>query len=401
MTFLLPRDVLSAHGNYFYDVVKEFCGPEPLELLKFQLIDSSMDLLEVDDVFLILQIESNQTTSLKEILGIPNRNQLGEYSFYVLPGIRLKLERFIHSLRAVLPPIDSSSSSTGTSLTISFELLQQYPFLIDLIHCLEANLLTDFSLAFVSNMLSNLTSSKHSFRYEQPVKDFAASIFILGGRNVYEFIRQNIPGSIPSLPSLRSALTSSKYHFIEGEFQYERFKDFISSGNCNYAFCGEDSTSVVPRVSYDTRSNCFVGFTLPLKDGFPCSRYFSANSLSELETWHDQVEKSSLINVHVIQAISPVNQISPPPFLLAAYGTNSKYNAQDILNRWAKIFDSCMAQNVRILGFSTDCDPKNLRAMRDSMGFFSKLQTGFEDHPYHFEISLLKVSQILVFKTGR
>ena len=41
-----------------------------MELLKFQLIDSSMNLLEVDDVFSILQFESSRMTSLKESLGV-------------------------------------------------------------------------------------------------------------------------------------------------------------------------------------------------------------------------------------------------------------------------------------------------------------------------------------------
>jgi hypothetical protein len=210
MNFLLPTNALSLRGDCFYCMVDEFCGPEALELLKFQLINSSTDLLEIDDVFSILQIESDRTTSLKEILGVPINNQSGSYSFYVMPGIRLKLERFIRSLRCLVLPIESSSSSTTTPLTIPSELLQRYPFLIDLIYCLESNLLTGFSLDFISNMLSNLTHSKHSFRYEQSVKDFAASIFILGGCHVYEFIRLNIPGSIPSLTSLRSTLSSSK-----------------------------------------------------------------------------------------------------------------------------------------------------------------------------------------------
>ncbi|CAF1354825.1 unnamed protein product [Rotaria sp. Silwood1] len=35
--------------------------------------------------------------------------------------------------------------------------------------------------------------------------------------------------------------------------------------------------------------------------------------------------------------------------------------------------------------FSADCDPKQMKAMRDSMGF--------EEHPNRFEISLLKVSE--------
>jgi hypothetical protein len=339
MNFSLPTDALYLHGDPFYRIVEEFCGSEALELLRFQLIDSSADLLEIDDVFSILQIESDRTTSLKEVLGVSGENQLGNYSFFVMPGIRLKLEKFIRSLRCLLPSTNSSSQSTIKTSSISSDLFRQYPFLNDLIYCLELNLLSDLSLDFISNILSNLTHSKNSFRYKQPLKDFAACLYILGGRTVYEFIRLNIPGFIPSLPSLRPTLKSSKYHFIEGEFQYDHLKDFINSFDCKYAFCGEDSTSVVPKVSYDTLSDCFVGFTLPLKNGFPCSRYFSTNSFSELEHWYNEIDISFHINVHVIQALCARVQTSPPSFLLAAYGTNSKSTALDVLNRWSSILD--------------------------------------------------------------
>ncbi|CAM4878551.1 unnamed protein product [Rotaria socialis] len=246
-------------------------------------------------------------------------------------------------------------------------------------------------------MISNATRSKSSFRYKQSIKDFATSMFILGGRCVYEFVRLNIPGSIPSLTSLRLILTSSKCNFIEGEFQYDRLKDYVNWSHYKYVFCGEDSTSVVPKISYDTRSNYFVGFTLPLKNGFPFTRYFSTNSLGELETWYEQIDKSDLINVHVIQPTCHIGQVPPPPFLLAAYGTNSVYTGEDVLARWSRIFDSCMAQNIRVLGFSADCDPKQLKAMRESMGFFSRQPTDFEDHPNCFNISLLKIIQFVRF----
>ncbi|CAM4921707.1 unnamed protein product [Rotaria socialis] len=392
MNFILPLDVLSLRGDSFYDVVEEFCGKEVVELPKFQMINSSVDLIEVDDAFSILQIDSHQTTSIKEFLGVTGKDNNGKYSFFVMPGIRLKLEKFTRSLRTFLSSTGSSSSLNIKSLTISSELLQRYPFLIDLINCLELQLLTDFPLDFISNMLSNITRSKNLYRYEQSVKDYAVSLYILGGRNVYDFVRLNIPGLIPSLTSLRSILTSSKKYFIEGEFQYERFNEFIELLDCKYAFCGEDSTSVVSKVCYDSRSNSFVGFTLPLKDGFPCSRYFSTNSFGELEQWYEKIDKSFLINANVIQAVCPSNRTSPSPFLLAAYGTNSKYTARDILNRWSKIFDSFMTQNIRILGFSSDCDPKQMKAMGDSMGFFSNEHTGFEYHPDHFKISLFKAN---------
>ncbi|CAF2109437.1 unnamed protein product [Rotaria magnacalcarata] len=335
-------------------------------------------------------MESDRTVALKELLGVSGKDQVGNYSFFVMPGIRLKIAKFIRSLRSLLPSTNSSSQSTIKTSTISSDLLQQYPFLNDLIYCLESNLLNDLTLDIISNMISNLVHSKNLFRYKQSVKDFAACLYILGGRTVVEFIRLNIPGFIPSLPSLRPMLQSSKYHFIEGVFQYDHLADFIKPFNCKYAFCGEDSTSVVPKVSYDTLSDYFVGFTLPLKHGFPCPRYFSTNSFGELENWYNEVDVSFNINVHIIQGLFSIGQTSPPPFLLGAYGTNSKYTALDVLKRWINIFDLCMAQNLRILGFSTDCDTRYMKAMRDSMGFFSKFETGFENHPDHFEISMLQ-----------
>ena len=123
-------------------------------------------------------------------------------------------------------------------------------------------------------------------------------------------------------------------------------------------------TSVIPKVSYDIRSNSFVGFTLPLKNGLPSCRFFSTNSLFKLETWHNEVDKSSLLNTHVIQAICPVALFPPPPpFLLSTYGTNGKYTAKDVLSRWITAFDLCMGQNIGILGFTSDCDSQNLKAM--------------------------------------
>ncbi|CAF4734806.1 unnamed protein product, partial [Rotaria sp. Silwood2] len=104
MNYLLPSNALSLRGDPFRYIVEKFCGKEVVELLKFQLIDSSVDLLDIDDVFFILQFESDRTTSLKEILGVPVKNKNNSYSFFVMPGTRLKLEKFIRSLRSLIPP---------------------------------------------------------------------------------------------------------------------------------------------------------------------------------------------------------------------------------------------------------------------------------------------------------
>ena len=392
MTFSLPSDALFLRGDAFYTLVQDCCGSEVLELLQFQLLDSSTSFLETDDVLYILQFEFDQTVSLKDRLGISIRDDNNKYSFVVMPGIRLKLEKFVRSLRR-LQHAETFSPPTDEPLRVSSELQQQHPFLTELITCLKSNALSSFVLDFLAGLVSNSLGAKNTNRYQQSVKDFAASLYILGERNAYEFVRINLPGSIPSLSSLQTIVSSSAQHFAEGEFQYDRLKNFIAPLGCKYAFCGEDSTGIIPKVCYDARSNCFVGFTLPLNDGFPFSGYFSTNSLSKLEEWHQNVNKSHLLNVHVLQALRPTDQSTPSPFLLAAYGTNGRYSAEDVLKRWTRIFSSCLAQNVRILGFSGDCDPRIMKAMRDSMGFFSARNTGFEEHPNHFNLTLFQVSR--------
>ncbi|CAF1587959.1 unnamed protein product [Adineta steineri] len=249
MTFPLPANSLSLFGDSFYNVVKQFCDVEAVQSLKFQLIDTSMDLLEVDDIFSILQFESDQTATLKQILGVPCKDENGNYSFFIMPGLRLKLNKFIHTLRSLFPSTDSSSTTKR--------------------------------------------------------------------------------------------------------------------------------------------------FALPLTDGFPSTQYFSTNLLADLEMWYNQVDKASLLNLHVVQPVCPSGQTSPPSFILSCYGTSGKYTAQDILKRWFKIFDSCLEKNIRVLGFSTDCEPRSLNAMRTAMGFFSKSEVQFEEYPHHFQISFLKVGKLI------
>ncbi|CAF4825556.1 unnamed protein product, partial [Rotaria sp. Silwood2] len=65
--------------------------------------------------------------------------------------------------------------------------------------------------------------------------------------------------------------------------------------------------------------------------------------------------------------------MSSNPFLLSAYGTDSEYQSIDIIRGWIWIFEQTMLKNIRIVGYSTDGDPKYLRAMRLATGFFASL----------------------------
>ncbi|CAF1479136.1 unnamed protein product [Didymodactylos carnosus] len=94
------------------------------------------------------------------------------------------------------------------------------------------------------------------------------------------------------------------------------------------------------------------------------------------------------------------------PVILAAYGTDSKFTAIDIFRRWIHIYEQCSAKQIRIIGFSTDCDSKYLRAMKLVSGFFADLSSlKLHEQPGAFEVAVpatwtwfyLRKQQLLLF----
>ncbi|CAF1475339.1 unnamed protein product [Rotaria sordida] len=79
----------------------------------------------------------------------------------------------------------------------------------------------------------------------------------------------------------------------------------------------------------------------------------------------------------------------PRPLLLSAYGVDNKITAINVLNRWMYIFQHCLDQNVRIIGFSTDADRRYVSPMRLASGFFASLSDlQFDKHQHAFKINV-------------
>ena len=97
---------------------------------------------------------------------------------------------------------------------------------------------------------------------------------------------------------------------------------------------------------------------------------------------------TSSLNIHAIQPIkSPFSQASP--FLLSAYGTDNKFETSHVINRWLKIFDESLERGIRVVGFSTDCDARYLRAMRLVSNFFATLPNyDFRERSDAFKVHL-------------
>ncbi|CAF4524492.1 unnamed protein product, partial [Rotaria sp. Silwood2] len=90
----------------------------------------------------------------------------------------------------------------------------------------------------------------------------------------------------------------------------------------------EDSTSVVSSVSYDSKTNCFIGFAPKLVNGLPLINQFQTNNFNELQEWFQELEKSKSINANLIEPLlnKKSSLIHSRPYIIASYGSDNKYS---------------------------------------------------------------------------
>ncbi|CAF4833561.1 unnamed protein product, partial [Rotaria sp. Silwood2] len=89
-TSLLPDDIFSYTDTQFYDIVKRIVGESAAELLEIQSIRSPDSLLQIPDVFAILNIKCAALNSLKEKICLKSDDDL----YIVKPGIKSLMNYF-------------------------------------------------------------------------------------------------------------------------------------------------------------------------------------------------------------------------------------------------------------------------------------------------------------------
>ncbi|CAF1198328.1 unnamed protein product [Adineta ricciae] len=177
-----------------------------------------------------------------------------------------------------------------------------------------------------------MNRSCNNYRFYPVVNKFALILNILAGHNAYEFIRINLPGSLPSATTLKTFNQTINVQINECKFRFDSLKEYLNKTDSNYVFLSEDSTSVISCVSYDATTDCLIGFSPSLLNGIPSINQFKTDSLCELENWFEDLDKSKLINAHVVEPL-PNNfssTVHSRPYILSAYGTNNKYTGMDV-----------------------------------------------------------------------
>lgn len=222
---------------------------------------------------------------------------------------------------------------------------------------------TSILLKLLSNAAidNSKSSSKNANRYNESLKKFCVFLYFVGGRLLYETLQTNLTNAIPSISSLNRFISSKKENVVEGEFRFLQLKEFLIERNLPLCvWVSEDATRLVGKIEYDQISNKIVGFVLPFDNGVANINAFLATSASAIGKYFQNNEKANY--AYVIMA-KPLEDKSPA-FCLNIFGTNNKFNFEDVINRWNTMEKLASEVGITILGYSSDGDTRLLKAMQ-------------------------------------
>ncbi|XP_067210201.1 uncharacterized protein [Linepithema humile] len=186
---------------------------------------------------------------------------------------------------------------------------------------------------------------------------------MLGGRLLYETLYKNLP--LPSPTSISRYLQENGQKIVEGELRCDQLKSYLRERNLPPTiWISEDATRITGKIQYDSSTNQLIGLVLPLnKDGMPISYSFLARSAKEIEHHFSKEKTASLVYAIMAQPIAE----HTGPFCLSLFGTDNKFTSQDVITRWKFVLKELAKFGITVLGFSSDGDPRLLKAMRTEM----------------------------------
>lgn len=114
-------------------------------------------------------------------------------------------------------------------------------------------------------------------------------------------------------------------------------------------------------MDYDSKTDKFVGFTLPIKeDGLPDKKKFENLTASQLKVHFMQSPQSCYIYTIMVKPLS----LKSSSFCLAVFGTDNKFKMKDVLHRNEKILNVLRDEGIEVLGMSSDGDSRLLKYMK-------------------------------------
>lgn len=227
------------------------------------------------------------------------------------------------------------------------------------------NLLTKM----IASAKNNSLRPKQGYRYANDLKSFAVYNRILSGRMGYRSVHLNLGGCFPSISTVNRYIHRSDKAIIEGVLRIDELKNYLEERKQPlWVALSEDATRVDNRVQYDSHTNQLIGFVLPLdaKTGMPIPLTFKARNEREMLQHFSNNTAAHFVNTIMAKPLG-----NEPSFCLVIFGSDSRYNADDVARRWSFISSELEKTGIGVLSISSDSDPKYNSAMRQNSGLGS------------------------------
>ena len=151
----------------------------------------------------------------------------------------------------------------------------------------------------------------------------------------YECIQKNMPEALPSIRTVQSQIQSQYTHIEEGVFRFHGLIQHLLKHDASFIVAiAEDATRIIHKVEYDSATNRCVGFVLPSNNcGIFDIDAYQAISFKVIEDLFKTVDIAKYAYLYVVQPLKK----DTPSFCLLCVGTNNKFTAQEVLQRWKYI----------------------------------------------------------------
>lgn len=222
----------------------------------------------------------------------------------------------------------------------------------------------------------NAETTKPGYRYDPEVKKWAAYMRMLSGPIAYKTLQRNLNIGLPSISRINHFVQNTRNTIVEGVLRSDELLVYLKEKNSPHVVAlSEDATNIVDRVEFNSKKNQLTGFVLPLdRDGMPIPFVYGARNTDEIV---GHFAKEAPVAKSVITVVAqPISDA--PPFPLLIFGTDSKFDAEDVSRRWKFLTNKLNALGIEVLTMSSDSDPKYNSGMRRNsrLGRKSKLFFG-------------------------
>lgn len=210
----------------------------------------------------------------------------------------------------------------------------------------------------VESAFENSMSSKHGYRHNIVLKNFACYVKLVGGALLFETLHANLSTSIPSSSTLSRFMDVNGSKIVEGVLRVDELKTYLVDRDAPLVvIVAEDATRNVGKISYDSVTNQLVGFVPTLNNhGMPITNMFPARNALEIQN-HFENDKN-VIGTMAYTITAQALKESVPPFILTLFSIDNKFSSTDVTNRHAYIQCELGKKGISVYIFSSDGDSK-------------------------------------------